>query len=319
VRERAVAVTGGLGFVGAHLCHALAARGWRVRCVDRLSGAYGAGSGPDAWSSLASLQNVGLLRADVGRGPIDAALDGAEAVVHLAALPGVRARHASGELWSENVLSTARLAAEAARRGQRFVLASTSSVYGDAKRLPSTEDAAPAPLSPYATSKLAAEEASLSLASRHGADVVIARLFTVFGPGQRPDMAFARWIASIASGRPILWYAAREARREFTYVVDAAAGLLAALERGRPGEIYNVAGSGSTLLRDALHKIEEMLGRPAVVRHHRPSSPEAVATAACGLKTARELGYRPAFSLERGLERQLAAAAAGRNAIPAIA
>ena len=299
-----MAVTGGLGFVGAHLCHALAARGWHVRCIDRLSGAYAAGSGHDAWSSLASLQNVALLRADVGREPIDALLEGAQAVVHLAALPGVRTRHDSGELWSENVLSTARLGAEAASRGQRFVLASTSSVYGNAKRVPSAEDAAPAPLSPYATSKLAAEEASLGLASRLGADVLIARLFTVFGPGQRPDMAFARWIRAIMAGRPVEWCAHATTTRDFTYVGDAVAGLIAALEHGRGGEIYNIAGCGPVPLRHALTVLERLLERPALVRRRQPFAGEAAATWGCGEKAARELGYRPRVSLEQGLERQ---------------
>ena len=166
----------------------------------------------------------------------------------------------------------------------------------------------PSPLGFYAASKLAAERACLRAHARMGADVVIARLFTVFGPGQRPDMAFARWIQSITSGLPVLWCAARETRRELTYVADAVAGLVAALERGRAGEVYNVAGSGSTPLRHALGLLEEMLGRAAVVRHRGPSPCEAVATAACGKKSARELGYRPVFSFKQGLERQLAAA-----------
>ena len=303
--ERAVAVTGGLGFVGAHLCRALAARGWHVRCADRLSGVYGAGSGHEAWSSLASLGNVDLLRADVGRERIDALLDGAQAVMHLAALPGVRAGHDTDELWGENVLSTVRMAAEACRRGQRFVLGSTSSVYGNPQRAPSAEDAVPAPLSRYAISKLAAEDASLGLASRHGADVVIARLFTVFGPGQRPDMAFARWIRAILAGRAVEWCARDAATRDFTYVDDAVAGLIAALERGRGGQIYNIAGSGPAPLRRALRVLERLLERPALVRRTQPFAGEAALTWGCGRKAARELGYRPRVSLEQGLERQV--------------
>ena len=299
--RQVVAVTGGLGFIGAHLCHELAARGAHVRCVDRLTGAYGAGSGPEAWSSLASLRNVALLCADVGHEPIDALLEGADAVIHLAGLPGVRAGYARGELWSENVLSTARLAAEAARRGQRFLLASTSSVYGDPQGLPSEEGAAPLPLNPYAASKLAAEHASLS---RHRADVVIARLFTVFGPGQRPDMAFARWIRAILAGRPVEWCARTTTARDFTYVGDAVDGLIAALEHGRAGQVYNIAGGGPALLRHALSVLERLLGRPALVRRTRPFVGEAAVTWACGEKAALELGYRPRVSLEQGLARQ---------------
>jgi UDP-glucuronate 4-epimerase len=313
-----ICVTGGLGFVGSHLCAALVERGYEVVCVDRQSGNYGPGCGPEAAARL-SLLGARVIRADIARDRLDGPLAGVDAIVHLAALPGVRSGHGLARLFEENAGTTERLVNAAAVRGQRFLLASSSSVYGDPDRLPTPEHAPPSPLGRYAASKLAAERACLRAAGRLRGDVVIARLFTVFGPGQRPDMAFARWIASIASGRPIAWCAAPEARREFTYAGDAAAGLIAALERGMPGEIYNVAGSGSTPLRDALHLIEEMVGRPAVVRHLRPSSWEAVATAACGVKAARDLGYRPAFSLERGLERQLAAAVAGRDAISAIA
>ena len=306
--ERAVAVTGGLGFVGAHLCRALAARGYRVRCVDRLSGSYAAGSGREAWSSLASLDNVALVRADVGCEPVGALLDGTQAVIHLAALPGVRAGHDAGELWRENVLGTARLAAEAARRGQRFVLASTSSVYGNARRLPTTEDAPPSPLNLYAASKHAAEQACLRLSSRAGADAVVARLFTLFGPGQRPDMAFARWIGAMLAGRPVDWCAHATTARDFTYVGDAVAGLIAALEHGTGGQIYNIAGAGPATLRHALGVLERLLGHPAPVRRTERFSGEAVITWACGRKAARELGYRPAVSLEQGLERQATAA-----------
>jgi UDP-glucuronate 4-epimerase len=97
------------------------------------------------------------------------------------------------------------------------------------------------------------------------------------------------------------------------------AGLQAALERGQPGEVYNIAGSGSTPLRDALGLLESMLGRAAVIRRWRPSPSEPIATAACGVKAARELGYRPAFSLEQGLERQLAAALRRPRAAPVMA
>lgn len=308
----AVAVTGGLGFIGTHLCRALAERGYDVRCVDRLSGSYAAGSGRQALTSLASLENVSVLLADVGEEEIEPLLDGAEAVIHLAGLPGVRAGHHLPRLWRENVLTNARLAGEAARRGQRFVLASTSSVYGDPHRLPSTEEAQPLPLNAYAVSKLAAEQACLGLARELRADVLIARLFTVFGPGQRPDMAFARWIDAMLADLPVEWCAHPSTERDFTYVGDAVAGMIAALENGRPGQVYNIAGPGPAPLRHALQLLERLLGRRALVRRARSPAAEARLTAGCGHKAARELGYRPATSLERGLELQ-AMAALGRS------
>lgn len=299
-------MTGGLGFVGSHLCAALARRCQEVVCVDRLSGSYGQGCGPDAVERL-SIRGVRVVHADIASEPLDELLAGVDAVVHLAALPGVRSAHSLADLWQQNLRVTERLVAAAAGRGKRFVLASSSSVYGDSPQLPTPEEMLPSPLGFYAASKLAAERACLRACARMDAEVLIARLFTIFGPGQRPDMAFARWIQGITSGLPVLWCAAPEAKREFTYVADAVAGLVAVLERGRSGEVYNVAGSGSAPVRHALGLLEEMLGRTAVVRHREPSPREAVATAACGKKSARELGYRPVFSLEQGLELQLAA------------
>ena len=305
-RPRRVCVTGGLGFIGAHLCARLLERGYEVRCIDRLSGRYAPGS-REGWSALAERAGFELVRADVTDTAPAPLLEGVDATIHLAARPGVRASHGAVDLWRDNVLSTTCLLEEAARRGQRLVLASTSSVYGNAARLPTPEETAPGPLNPYALAKLAAEEACRA-AARQGADVVVTRLFTVYGPRQRPDMAFARWIAAIAAGTPLTWCADALAARDFTYVDDAVAGLTAALERGVAGEAYNIAGTGSRPLREALTLIEGMVGGPTTVRRRSPSPAEAVVTAACGEKAAAELGYRARVTLEEGLARQVAAA-----------
>ena len=297
-----VAVTGGLGFIGTHLCRALALRGVEVRCLDRLQGA----EGDERWSEVAGLPGITRVRADVGTDSLDAALDGADAVIHLSGLPGVRAGHRFSDLWRENTLNTVRLARETARRGPRFLLASTSSVYGDACRLPTAEDARPAPLNAYAISKLAAEQACLTAVAQEGADAVIARLFTVYGEGQRRDMAFARWIDAIIGARPIPLCARPGTARDFTYVGDAVKGLLAALEHGRAGQIYNVSGAGSASLLHALALLESILGSPARIQRTEPFSGEATVTSGCGRKAAAELGYRPRHSLAEGLGRQVA-------------
>lgn len=281
--------------------------------MDRLA------EGDERWSALAGVAGITRLRADVGTDSLDAALGGADAVIHLSGLPGVRAAHRFSDLWRENTLTTVRLARETARRGQRFVLASTSSVYGDACRLPTAEDACPAPLNAYAISKLAAEQACLTAVAQEAADAVIVRLFTVYGEGQRPDMAFARWIDAIVAGRPIPLCARPGTARDFTYVADAVDGLVRALEHGGLGEIYNVSGAGSKPLLHALALLESILGRPARVRRTAPFSGEAAVTSGCSNKAAAELGYRPRHSLAEGLERQVAVALAGRAGKPAAA
>lgn len=300
-RGARVCVTGGHGFIGGHLCGELVRRGYDVVSVDRVARPRPVAGAPDS-DALAA---VGALRADVSLAPLAPLLEGAHAVIHLAALPGVRARHPLADLWRHNADATARIA-DALPPGCRMVLASTSSVYGHAERLPTPETWPTAPLNPYAVTKLEGELAALRAAGR-GADVVVCRLFTVFGPGQRSDMAFSRWIDSVANDRPVTWCAAPDARREFTYVGDAVRGLLAALERARSGEVYNVAGSGSCSVRSALGTIEALLGRRARLAG-RPAQSEAVATSACGAKARAELGYVPRVGLSEGIERQLAAA-----------
>jgi UDP-glucuronate 4-epimerase len=291
-----VLVTGGLGFIGSRLCGALLDEGFGVRCVDDLSGRYADGTGPGAAAALAA-RGVEVVLAEAGPEHVR----GMDSVVHLAALPGVRTPRPAAALRTANVALSERLARAAARRGARFVFGSSSSVYGNARCLPTPEHAPAAPLNPYAESKVAAEAAVLAA----GGDVVIVRPFTVYGPGQRPEMAFARWIAALDAGEPVPWHAAPGAARDLTYVDDAAAGLIAALRHGRAGEAYNVSGWESVDLRDALG----LLGAARADVHTLPSSnAEALVTSGCGRKAAAELGYSPRVGLAAGLERQLAAA-----------
>ena len=294
-----VCVTGGLGFVGRHLCRALAERGHEVVCVDRAF----EGRQAEAATELAALPAVRIVAADLASDSLGPVVDGVGAVVHLAALPGARTARSPAELWRDNVLATSRVTRAAAEAGVRIVFASTSSVYGEAARRPTPEDSPLHPLNPYAASKVRAEQA-VQGAVRSGADAVVCRLFTVFGPQQRPDMAFARWIDAIASGRTVPWCARPGASREFTYIDDAVSGLIAALRRGRVGETYNLAGSGPAPVRYALSQIEDLLGRRASL-DARPARPEALTTAACGRKAREELGHVPLVGLHEGLERQV--------------
>ena len=291
-----VLVTGGLGFIGTRLCHALLDDGFRVRCVDDLSGTYAHGTGPTAADSLAArgadVRVAAAAPADLRR---------VDAVIHLAAVPGVRTRRPAEVFRATNVDLPECLARAAAAGGARFVLASSSSVYGNAAVLPTPERTPPAPLNPYAASKADAEAAVLAA----GGDPVIVRPFTVYGPGQRPEMAFARWIAALESGEPLPWRAAPGAARDFTYVDDAVTGLIAALVRGRAGEAYNVSGWSSVPLRSALR----LLGADTEALHElTPSPAEALVTSGCGRKARAELGYAPRVDLAGGLDRQRAAA-----------
>jgi UDP-glucuronate 4-epimerase len=300
-----VLVTGGLGFIGSRLSAALLDEGASVRVVDNLSGAYASDTG------AAAAQELAAGGAEVVTGAADPALvRDVDAVIHLAAMPGVRTRRPLSALWEANVRLTERLVRAASASGSRFVLVSSSSVYGNAPELPTSEHAETAPLNPYAASKVAAER----VVREHGADAVIVRPFTVYGPGQRPEMAFARWIDCLASERPLPWYAPPGTARDFTYVDDAVAGILAALERGRAGEAYNVSGWRSVELPAALELLEDAFGSAASLDTTPASGAEAHVTQGCGRKAARELGYRPQTDLATGLRHQLAAATPRRLA-----
>src|SRR5918994_2844775 len=289
-----VLVTGGLGFIGSRLCDALLDEGCDVRCVDDLSGRYAPVTGAAAASGLAARgAEVAVERADAAH------VRSMDAVVHLAGLPGVRTKHPSGRLHDTNVALPERLATAARARRARFVLLSSSSVYGNANVLPTPEDTPPKPLNPYATSKAAAEQAVLAC----GGDAVIVRPFTAYGPGQRPEMAFARWIRAIAAGGPVPWHAAPGTARDFTYVDDAVAGILPPPRRGRSGEAYNLSGWRSVDLREALALLE-----PSTVLELPASPAEAHVTHGCGRTASAELGYTPRVGLREGLESQLAAA-----------
>jgi len=301
-----ICVTGGLGFIGSHLCLALAERGHQITCVDRLCGTYASGTGLEAAARIRELPGARVIHADLSVDRLVPLVEDAAAVIHLAALPGVRAAHGSGAFFRHNALATARLIA-AIGPGRRLVLASTSSVYGDGAPLPTPEGWPPAPMSSYGVSKLAAEHACLAAAAT-GLDVAIARLFTVFGPGQRSDMAFARWIDASAAGRPIPWCARPGARREFTFVGDAVRGLLAVLDRGRRGRVYNVPGAGSTSVKGALALVQEAMGVGPDRVLSLAGAQESRATAACSQRAERELGYRPRVSLQEGIRQQVAAA-----------
>jgi UDP-glucuronate 4-epimerase len=294
-----VLITGGLGFIGSRLSAELLDEDAHVRIVDDLSGRYAASTGPAAAATLAARgAEVTIACAEPGH------LNGVDAVIHLAGLPGVRTRRPPSELHHRNVLLTDRLVRAASQAGVRFVLASSSSVYGNASELPTPEHVPPAPLNAYAASKVAAEE----VVRERGSDSVIVRPFSVYGPGQRPEMAFARWIDSLGAGRPLPWHAEPGTARDFTYVDDAVAGIIAALRRGRAGEAYNLSGWRSVTLRAALDGLEHAFERRASLASARGSAAEARLTHGCGRKAASELGYQPRTDLATGLREQIAAA-----------
>ncbi len=202
-----------------------------------------------------------------------------------------------------NVEATQRLL-EAAREApeRRFVYASSSSIYGESERLPTPEDAPPRPFSPYGVTKLAGEQLCRVYHANHGVDAVALRFFTVYGPRQRPDMAFRRFCEAAATGAPIRLFGDGRQSRDFTFVADVVAALRAAATAPRAGgRAYNVGGGSPVSLAEALAALAAIAGRPLDVRRAGREDGDVRHTAAETRRAREDLGFAPETSLEEGL------------------
>jgi nucleoside-diphosphate-sugar epimerase len=281
-------VTGAAGFMGSHLVEALLARGDDVVAVDSFTDYY------DPSLKEENARSFEVERLDVAED--DLPLDGVDGVFHLAAQPGVRASFEQLDVYlRRNVLATQRVLEQSR---VRVVYASSSSVYGDAEAYPTSESARPSPISPYGITKLACEH----LARAYGDNAVGLRYFTVYGPRQRPDMAFARLVEAALDGREFELYG--DASRSFTYVADAVAATIAAMDRGTTGAIYNVGGGEEATMREAIAVLEHVSGRRVDVREAPAARGDAKRTAADASLIGRELGWAPSTPLEDGLAAQ---------------
>lgn len=299
-----IVVTGAAGFVGSHLSERLLAAGHEVHGVDSFTRFY---ARAQKEANLAEAQRAPGFRlfectASTPEG-LAQALSGAGAVCHLAGRPGVRggAPHAFEEA---NVRTTeAVLRAAAAAGVGRVVLASSSSVYGPVDG-PAAEDAPLRPLSHYGRSKLRAERMAARMADKLGIELVVLRYFTVYGPRQRPDMAFARYAAAAMTGgrMPVLGDGGQT--RDFTYVGDACEATLLALDRGHAGATYNVSGGRPATLAEAFALLGGALGAAPELSPAAPDGREPRSTAADLTRARADLGYEPAVTLAEGIESQ---------------
>jgi nucleoside-diphosphate-sugar epimerase len=304
-------VTGAAGFVGSHLAERLLAGGHEVVGVDSYTDYY------DPERKRENAAALDVLEADLLSVELEALLDGVDGLFHLAGQPGVRASFGPGfELYVErNVHASGRVFEAAARRGVRVVYASSSSIYGDAESYPTREDAVPRPISPYGVTKLCTEHLAYAHARTTGLEAVGVRYFTVYGPRQRPDMAFTPLLEALADGGAFRLYGDGSSSRSFTFVADAVDATVAAMERGRPGELYNVGGGEEATMAEAIALAEEISGRAPAVERHGAAAGDVRRTRADVRKAEEELGWRPTTSLAHGLEAQWAWVA-GRVAAP---
>jgi UDP-glucose 4-epimerase len=304
-------VTGCAGFIGSYLAERLVADGHTVVGVDAFSDFYAPALKEANLTALRGKAAFSLVRGNLLELDLPALLDGVEVVFHLAAQAGVRPSWGQAfRVYSDwNVLGPQRLLEAARGRPlRRFVYASSSAVYGHAN-LPMREDGPPRPLSPYGVSKLAAEHLCGLYAVSYGLATVSLRYFTVFGPRQRPDMAFHRFIRALRAGQPIPLFGDGRQTRDFTFVgdiVDATCRAAAAPATDVPaGEVLNVAGGSRVELIETIHELARLTGRPVRLAPSAGGPGEMPHTYADIGRARTLLGWAPKMSLVDGLREQV--------------
>ena len=297
-------VTGAAGFIGSHLSTKLVEDGADVVGLDCFTDYYPRWMKEQNLSGLVDKPRFSLVEAPLQAVDFDRLLGGVTHVFHLAAQAGVRKSWGQdfGTYITQNIEATQRLLeAVKGRSIERLVYASSSSVYGDDVVIPMREDAVPRPVSPYGVTKLAAEHLCTLYHANYGVPAVSLRYFTVYGPRQRPDMGFHRFLRAAHLGEPIALYGDGEQTRDFTFVADIVAATIAAGLRGRPGGVYNIGGGSRVSINHVLALVEQVVGRPLVVRREAAQKGDMRDTFADTTRARTELDFAPSKSLESGL------------------
>lgn len=307
--SRTAVVTGAGGFIGSHTVESLLGDGWLVRGVDCFTDYY---APEQKWQNLsAALEDPSFELTEVdlaSTGDLPELLD-AQLIIHLAAEAGVRRSWGDGfeRYVSRNILATQRLLEACLQTSpDRVVVASSSSVYGDAEAFPTREDSRVFPRSPYGITKLATENLATTYATNWDLPTVSLRFFTVFGPRQRPDMAFHRLIESALRGTPFPLYGTGEQIRDFTYVNDVVAAIRAAGEaRLDAGSVYNVAGGVEASLNEVIGVVEEITEVDIELNRKPVQAGDARRTGGCTQRATADLGWTPEVTLRAGIEAQV--------------
>ncbi len=300
-------VTGAAGFIGSHLVEALLRDGHEVLGIDAFVPYYPRADKERNLRAAREHSGFRLVEGALQQLDLRPLLDGAAQVFHLAAQAGVRASGGRDfEIYTDNnVLATQRLLEAAVAAGTpRLVYASSSSVYGDGAALPLREDGPCRPVSPYGVTKLAAEHLVHLYEINHGLPVVSLRYFTVYGPRQRPDMAFHRFLRAARDRSSVPLFGDGRQTRDFTYVDDIVRATRAAGDSGRPGRVYNVGGGERVALHDVLALIEEVTGRRLRLDRQAAQRGDMRDTFADTQAAREDLAFRSSVSLREGLARE---------------
>ena len=297
-------VTGAAGFIGSHLAERLLAEGASVVGIDCFTDYYARDLKEGNLAALRPHPAFRFVESTIQAADWPALLPGVTHVFHLAAQAGIRGSWGRDfHLYTAHNIDATQVLLEACRDAplQRIVYASSSSVYGDAVRLPMREDAPLQPVSPYGATKLAAEHLCRLYSRSYGLPTVSLRYFTVYGPRQRPDMAFHRFLAALRDGTAVTLYGDGTQTRDFTFIADAVNATVAAALRGTPGEVYNIGGGSQVSMNDILALMARCTGRTATVRRQSAGEGDMRDTWADTGRARRDLGYAPSVNLKQGI------------------
>jgi UDP-glucuronate 4-epimerase len=296
-------VTGAAGFIGSQLLQTLLERGHDAVGWDAFTDYY------DPVLKEENARDLPVTRVDLAEDALP--LGGFDGIFHLAGQPGVASFGGVFPLYvRQNLLASQRLFEEAVAAGVRVVVASSSSVYGDAETYPTPEDVVPRPISPYGITKLACEHLARAYGSEFGLEFTTVRYFTIYGPRQRPDMAFTKMVTCLAEGRSFELYGDGSQSRSFTYVDDAVEATIAAMERAPREAVYNVGGGTEVSMLEAVETLGRIAGRRLELVRRPRREGDAARTAADTTRIRSELGWKPATPFEDGLTAQWRWAAA---------
>jgi UDP-glucose 4-epimerase len=302
-------ITGVAGFIGSTLAEHLVATGARVTGLDCFTDYYPREQKEANLAGLRGQTGFRFVETDIGGADLRALLDGVTHVFHLAAQAGVRKSWGRDfRTYSSNNVDATQILLEACvgRPLERLVYASSSSVYGDEATIPMREDALPRPVSPYGVTKLAAEQLCYLYHVNYQVPTVSMRYFTVYGPRQRPDMAFRRFLEAARDGRPITLYGDGEQTRDFTFVSDAVRATATAATRGVPGRAYNIGGGSRVSVNHVLDIVTRVTGRELAIDREATQKGDMRDTYADTSLARQDLGFAPQVRLEEGLAAQWA-------------
>jgi UDP-glucuronate 4-epimerase len=299
-------VTGAAGFIGSQLCESLLADGHRVVGVDSFTDYYPRALKRANLAIAEQSPDFELQELDLAADSLRDLVVGAEGIFHLAAQPGVRKSwgDAFAVYLRDNILATQRVFEAAVDSGARVVYASSSSVYGDSMSYPTPEVTQTRPVSPYGITKLACESLAHAFASG-GLDAIGLRYFTVYGPRQRPDMAFTRIGRALLAGQPFTVLGSGHQSRDVTFVDDAVSATRAAMTKGLAGAIYNVGGGSETSLLEAIGLFEDLAGSRLECRFEDVARGDVKRTVSDCTALTSDTGWHASVPIRQGIERQL--------------